>query len=801
VAQSYSVQARFSDVFDIATTFIQRDAEFRSLRQRTGTNSNSVSWDARAGLADLGRILPTFGFTIPMSYQYRWDRALPKFFQNSDTRNTPERQTEQRTEGVRHAYNFSVAKRPSRFWFNKITLDRLQFTYSEAHNLSRAFLTRDTSTTRSRSLAYDLSPRERTVPLWGRTRLNLLPTNVKFAVQHSNGRSTSYNVVRTNGADSLVRRPVSVAQSMSVTASTALRPLNILQMRYQFSEPRTFRQAHPVNEAERVRLFGYDLGLPGNRSENIGFDFTPRPVRFGLTLAFGDNRQQQITTDGQPLPDLHNANSSRAARVSFDFSLHRKIINWVSGRRARSGERPPAEESPLEPPPVRGDADAPPPDFVDPLDESGGGTPPPPPRRDWAPQEPHDDSLAVPPVILPPAAGPEAAASADTLAIPIEPDTLDVPATPDTLPGALPPAPVQAPIPRPTTVAPSANPVPPDTTRARRRPPSPLAIARGVVRAVTGIEAIKVEYENSITTTFANLPDAPSGAFRYGLSRQSGLVGSQRFVMAPSQSDNQVLSLATGVPLTRNLRVATRFKVDERIGTTRSFAPVGPGGAEEVSNTNEDHRVDITFPSFDFTVNGIERLPLFRSRLQTSSMQFNYVHGINRSYRLDQPRGGPQVEAVGRNETERTAITASWNGQWKRGVSSTFSANQTNSNTDSPGTRRESVSRSFTAGVRFKLNPAGGLPFPFVKGGLKGGMDISLNSSYSTEDALRLNQGQRPLVENNLSTITLGARSDYTLSRNMSGAAELGYTRQARDDIQEQTVHTVRVGINLTFLF
>ena len=819
LAQTYSVQARFSDVFDIATTFVQRDSEFRSLRQRTGSNSNSVSWDARAGLSDLGRIIPTFGLTIPMSYQYRWDRSLPKFFQNSDTRNTPERQTEQRTEGVRHAYNFSVAKRPSRFWFNKISLDRLQFTYSEAHDLRRAFLSRDTTTTRSRSLSYDLSPRERTVPLWGRTRLNLLPTNLKFAVQHSNGRSTSYNVVRVAGEDSLVRRPVSVSQSMSVTASTALRPLSMVQMRYQFSEPRTFRQAHPINEAERLRLFGYDLGLPGNRTENIGFDFTPRPVRFGLTLGFGDSRVQQIAQDGRPLPDLHNSSATRSARVSFDFALHRRVVNWVTRRRGREGEPPPPAEPQETPPPIRGDTDAPPPDFVDPLDDAGGAPPPPPlpPRRDYAPQEPHEDSLFVPPIVLPPGA----AVSADTLDVPSPGDTLWVPSEGDTLivpgdsdslfvpadadslpPGVAPPETPQVPIPRPTTVAPGANPVPPDTTRAkRRRPPSPIDIARGMVRAVTGIEAIKVEYENSITTAFANLPDAPSGAFRYGFSRQSGLLGSRRFVIAPTQSDNQVLSLGTGIPLTRNLRIATRFKIDERVGTTRSFAPVGEGGIEDVSNTNEDHRVDITFPSFDFTINGIERMPLFRTRLQTSSMQFNYVQGINRSYRLDQARGGPQVEAVGRNETDRTAITASWNGQWKRGVSSTFSANQTNSNTDSPGTRRESVSRSFTAGVRFKLNPAGGLPFPFVAGGLKGGMDISLNTSYSTEDALRINQGTRPLVENNLSTITLGARSDYTLSRNMSGAAELGYTRQARDDIQEQTVHTVRVGLNLTFLF
>lgn len=780
LAQSYSMQARFSDVFDVSLGYSRRDGEFRPLRQRLGTNLNQTSWQARVGLSDLGRLVPTFGLTIPIGYQYSWDRALPKFFQASDTRNTAERQIEQRSEGTRHAYNFSIAKRPSRFWFNKVTLDRLQFSYSEAHDRRRQFLSRDTSTTRSRNLAYDLSPRERSFPLWGRTRLNLMPTNLKFALQHSNGRATSYNVLRVNGADSLVRKPVSVSQSMNLTASTALRPLPILQLRYQFTEPRTFRQAHPYNEAERVRLFGYDFGLPGNRQESFGFDLTPRIAKLGVTLGFGDARVQQTAADGRPAPDLHNASSNRAARVSFDFGWHRRLINWVTRRGGRSA-RPPTSE----PPPVEGEQDLPPPDLVDPLDEGGGGRP----RRDFAPQEPHVDSLVVPPP-LPAPAGVDSAfapAAIDSAFAPVAVDSTQVPVVGEPQPSAAVPPPAAAPA---------------DTTaRRRRRPPSPIDIARGAVRVVTGVEAIKVEYDNSVNRGYSNLPDAPSGAFRYGFSERSGLVGSVRYVQPPNQTDHQVLSLATGLPITRTFRIATRVKIDETIATTRSFATPMGGGPDRLTNTNENQRLDVTFPSFDFNVNGIERLPLFRRRLTTSSMQVNFARGSNQTTRFDQTPGGPKIEAVGRTETDRTTLTTSWTGQWRGGVTSTFSANQTNTNTESPGTRREAVSRSFTAGVRFKIAPKGGLPFPFMRGGLKGGMDVAVNSSLTLEDALRINQGTRPLVEGNTTTITLGARGDYSLSRNMNGALELGYTRQGRDDIQEQTVHTVRLGFNLTFLF
>jgi hypothetical protein len=775
VAQDYSMTARFSDLIDVTGRYSRRDPEFRSLRQRIGSNVKQEGWQGRISLTDLGRVVPTLGFAIPLGYQYSWDRSLPKFFQNSDTRNTTERQLEQRTEAVRHAWNASVSKRPSRFWFNKVTLDRLQFSYNESRDLRRTFQSRDTSTTRTRTLQYDLSPRERPLGLWGKRRLNLVPTNLKFAVQHSSGSAIRYTVVRTAGVDSLVQQPRSSNQSLSLNASTALKPLNMLQIRYSFTEPRTFRQAHPYNERERVRLFGYDFGLPGNRTETINFDLTPRIVRLSLSVSFGDNRLQQSTPDGRPAPDLHNANSNRLARASFDFGLHRRLLKRLA---PAPGSRP--RQPPNEPPPNDGE------EPVDPLDEGGGV----PPRRDFAPQEPHEDSLRVLPPGIPPS---------DSLATPLPPAL--------TLPDSL------APRSAPTfpavdslTAPPAPPPAPPpaaaaDTTRRVRKAPNPIDVARGLLRAIAGIEAIKVEYSNSATAGYTNLPDAPSGAFRYGFSSESGLVGNERFVLPPGEDDRHTLDLSTGVPLTRAVRVATRYKRDQSVRTSRSFQPFGAPPQDRLSNTNEDHRLDVTFPSFDFTVSGIERLPLFRRRLQSSSVQVQFARGSNKSFRLDQLPGGPKVEGTGRNETERLTTTASWTGQWRGGVTSTLSLNQTNNNTDAPGSRREAVSRSATGGVRFKVAPQGGLRFPFVRGGLKGGMDIAVNASFNTEDATRLNVGNRPIVENNSTALTLGARGDYTLSRNMNGAVEIGYTRQARADVTEQTIHTVRLGFNLTFLF
>ena len=342
-----------------------------------------------------------------------------------------------------------------------------------------------------------------------------------------------------------------------------------------------------------------------------------------------------------------------------------------------------------------------------------------------------------------------------------------------------------------------------DSTRTRNRPkaPSPLDVMRGLLDIVAGIEPVKVDYQVGQGVGYVGLPDAPSGPFRYLLAKRSGLLGNPRFETPPAENNNNNIDLSTAIPLRGALRMAARYKRRASVGESRTFT-VPPGGTiEALTNTNEDHRVDTTFPSLDLTINDVQKLRLFTKRLERSSLQLNYARTTNKSFRLDQVPGGPAVEGSGRNQTDGTTITASWTGQWRGGMSSTMSVNQTNNTVNAPGTRSDGVTRQVQASVRFKLAPKGGLHLPFMSGGLKSGMDVSLNGAFNTDDRTRLNAGSRPIIESNGSSLTAGARGDYTLSRNMNGGVELGYTRTSRDDLQKQTVNTVRLGFNLTFLF
>jgi len=780
VAQSYSAAGRFGDVLDVSTSLAIRNADFRGLRQRGGSGSDTYNLQGRLS-TELSKWIPTGGFNMPFSYNYSHDEARPKFFSQSDTRNTDERKREQRSENVRTTYGISLSKRPSKFWLNKVTLDRLQFSYSESHSNGRTFTSRDTSVSRARNISYDLAPRERAIKLFRGQSLNLVPNSLKFAIQQSSTSSTNYTVLRPRGSDtdSLVRRPSSPQRGLNVSASTALRPLSFVSVRYTYQEPRNYRLTHPSNEYERLRIAGIDFGLPVGRSEGLNVDVTPRRFRFGYSATFSDQRLTRGVTD----PETHNASSNRSRRLSFDFGTHRRVFGWMAGKRGTSRERtgdrnrdPDGEGFVPNPDEERED-------FERPTDEGGSKRPP---REDAAPRPdratPDAMQDAPPPLpIIPPGAVPHDSLGAQ---VPALSDTSGA-FEPATTPPAIPPSVLPA--------VPAAS----DTARAKPRRPTPNPFTL-VVRKLSEIDPIKVEYSDSRNLTYTGLSDAPSGGFRYGFRRSSGLIG---FDVPTPEDHRNTLDLASAIPLRSSLRVAARYKRERGVRETRVF------GTNAI--TNRDYTNETTFPSLDLNIQNIERSRLFRvfrGRVERASVSFGFARSVSERFRTEERPGRPVIEGTGRTDSERLTFTSNWTGQWRGGMSTTLGVNQTNSLNASPGLKTEGVQRSMQASVRFKVNPKGGIRLPFLgpRGHLKSGMDVTLNSSYNQDRRTVFNDPSNPgrgRPDAHTSALSLTARSDYTLSRNINGGLEMGVTRNARDDQQKQSILTVRLGFNLTFLF
>jgi hypothetical protein len=335
--------------------------------------------------------------------------------------------------------------------------------------------------------------------------------------------------------------------------------------------------------------------------------------------------------------------------------------------------------------------------------------------------------------------------------------------------------------------------------------PNPLTPVAAVLRIVRDIDPVKVEYSNSRTASYTGLPDTPTGPFRYGFSLASGMSG-PRFEEPVGQDLRQTLDLQTGVPISA-FRLGVKFRLDTGLRTARIF---DPQQFDVLTSTTQNHSTAITFPSLDLAINNIEKFkPLMRlllHKLERSTLTLGYSRVVNDQYSTSQRPSGPVIENSGRSETAAANFTANLSGQWKRGVSSSLNLTQSSNATETPGPiRSEGVARSVSATVRFKIAPKGGLRLPFLgsRGTLKSGMDVSLTGSYSTDVRLRFNEPQDPersVKESETGAMTIAARGDYSLTRNMSGGIDLGFTRTG-DKISNQTVTGVRLGFNLSLLF
>ena len=724
-AQIYGVQGNVADVFDFNATLSTRDADFLGLRQRTGTGSDLYNFQNSYKIPDVSRLIPTLGLTIPLSYTLARDVSRPKFSTSSDTENDAVRADEQRTESVRRGFGLSLQKKPSKFFLFKPTLDRLTFAYNESHTERRSFTSRDTSASWSQNLNYDLSPKARNIPLFFRQQLNLLPTNVKFGAQHQNSRSLIYTSSGSSGG-SLQPRPVVSARSFNWNAAAAMRPLQMLNVQYSFNESRDYREAHPDNEEERVRLGSFDFGIPTGRGEGISLDLSPRLFQYSYSANYADRRTVQVEqTTGAPRPDVHQLLSGRTHRVNFDFKLHRRLASLFGGAPRPvvppgSGEMPEGErqfggaEEGAEPPPPQG----------------GPGEPPPPQQQQPPP-------------------GPGAPGSPPGQQAP-----------PESLQAAPPP----------------------------RRLPNPL---RPLFRFIGGIDAVKVEASDSRSASYVGAPQEANYMYRFGFSTDTGIPGYSE----PSPvNTTRTLNLNTAVPLRGALRVTLRYGLRANDIESRS-------GQDALLRMNVDSSRETNFPSAELSINDLQKLRIFGSKLQRSTLTMGYNRTASERFSQDTDAVGTETQS-NRRESSTTLITANWTGQWSGGTATTLALNQTSGEEETVGQRTTNTRRAITGTMRFKVAPKGGLRLPFI-GALKTGLDVQLNGSYNRDSGELFNNPDDPSVsipQRQTSAIAAGARGDFTLSRSMTSGVEMGYTR-SRDEKNNQTVSTFRLGFNLTFLF
>jgi hypothetical protein len=213
--------------------------------------------------------------------------------------------------------------------------------------------------------------------------------------------------------------------------------------------------------------------------------------------------------------------------------------------------------------------------------------------------------------------------------------------------------------------------------------------------------------------------------------------------------------------------------------------------------------LEVTFPSVEMSLSNLHKLPLFRSKMQRSTLSVGMSKVSTNSSSKVFDEDEVLVRESNASSTERLNASGNWTAQWGREVATTFSVNRTRAQNDPVGSKTVNVTWRYQGSVRFKVQPQGGLTLPLF-GTLRGGMDVSVSGNYNRDEGRLFNNPDDPTdsrITSRRNSWSLSTRGDYTLSRNLSGGAEVSFARTGQNDNIKQTISTLRIGFNLTFVF
>jgi hypothetical protein len=297
-------------------------ADYRGLRQKRGAGADNTVLNLNAR-TDLQYFLPLAGFSIPVAVGYGHQTSLPKFPPNSDTEIVDAAlQDSLRTESTSRSFTTSLARRnTSKRFLMRYTFDALRpsFSYSKTGLISPA--QRDTSTTISGSLTYQLNwAGNKTLPIFGKNRIRWWPNSFDFSTNatRSEGQSWSYR-------DGDFRKdPFQYTATVASQGNVRYNPFRSLETSFGLSVNRDASIPH--------QWLGVDIGTEVARSNNARLSFIPPKSWYGISIfepsielqsRYNENSSPNVRGPGDPEGTL-NADASRddTGKIRFDLARH-----------------------------------------------------------------------------------------------------------------------------------------------------------------------------------------------------------------------------------------------------------------------------------------------------------------------------------------------------------------------------------------------------------------------------------------------------------------------------------------------
>jgi hypothetical protein len=717
-AERISASANFANVLSVNASYQRTGPEFRSLKQKAGSGTTSDNLSL-SGKTEVNHIIPTLGFTIPLTGRFNKSQSKPKYLSQSDVEIADESiRNSQKTIRNSYSYSLSMSRRGSKNPIMKYLFDNLKAgaSYSKSNLASPTSL--DTSWSYSWNTNYQIQfSKDRKLNLIKGIgfRYWLTSFTVNAAGSKSLKDTYSYNGER------FIKSPTGFSHGWNNEMSMGYDPFESIKVNFRRSEKRNM-----INYRE---LYGVPIGRLYDYRQSFEFQYQPRGQvwlisqfnpRFEYTSRYGEDLNPSVRKAGDP-EDTRNVSSERQINIVFDVDIGGYAIDFGklirvfgddeevtvmpgssgAGIDRQKDEFKKALEDRLKP--IQGGAD---PGLI--IEKGERLTDAPPPAGDEAGGQEEKKGAFSDLMVQKPRgevaglgqskAEEEEVAEADTV---------------------------------------------------KKAKGDSWRLVKSALRFVGKVEPIKSSIRIDDRSSYQRLYDRASMAYRFGFDRGSGVIGSSctEDECSPENEPNRAskrinLDLRSGIDLTNNISADVRFNIARR--------------AEEADSRLTESE-DMTWPDIAVNWKGLENWGPLKGFVKSSNFTINYIRKTSKSITVDR---------------QDYALSPNWSLTWKNTLSTNLSFSYSKQTKIEKKQEIWDQTWSSNLELRYDIKGSKGISIPGL------GSRLSFESNLTTV----LNLGYSSTESYNLpasTVLTVAPRFTYTFSRNISGSLTFNYKRMA----------------------
>jgi hypothetical protein len=288
-------------------------------------------------------------------------------------------------------------------------------------------------------------------------------------------------------------------------------------------------------------------------------------------------------------------------------------------------------------------------------------------------------------------------------------------------------------------------------------------------------------YSRTRQSTFSWLKDRPDFSYQLGFSRDVGDVGQDTLTIR-----KDIASIQNSYELRSGIGLGS---------ITLNFALRGgnyEGGYEGQKSWTEN----LTWPSLDLTISGLERRIAMKRILQTASFRSSFsTDSEKRGLFQNEIRQDP-------DHLSRTwKLSPSIQATWKKGITTSISTDFNKHKNESPQSlsHTKGNSQSYNLTVGYGLRSPTGIKIPvFGRVRFKSTLDLKLSTQYTQSLEKNFRENEEPIINQHASTLNITPSARYSFSQSLSGTLELGF----KESNNKRLGHTNRdFSLNFSILF